>query len=320
MPQVVSLCQLPTPCHLLPRVSEDLGIELWIKRDDLTGFAMGGNKGRKLEYLMAEALATGADTVVTCGAAQSNFVRQLGAACSVLGMRCEAAVMNLPYAACHGRPTEAGREVDRAGNVVLDELLGVELAVFPDDDWEVLYEHAEKLALEAEAAGQRVYRIPIGGSSPLGAYSFVKAGEELAGGFDAVVCPSSSGSTHAGLTWVFHGTSTAVHGIACDPEPEIMEDLLRLTDGLDELTGVRKGITEADFNFHLDYAGEAYGIPSPEGRAAIEYLARREGIFLDPVYSAKAFAGCLDLVKRGVVRGRVVFWHTGGIPALFAEL
>lgn len=319
MPNLVSLCQLPTPCHRLERVSADVGLDVWIKRDDLTGFALGGNKGRKLEYLMAEARAMGADTIVSCGAAQSNFVRQLGAACSVLGIRCKAAVMNLPYAADHGRPPEAGGHMETTGNVVLDEILGVELSVFPDDDWEVLYAHAEQLAAASEASGEKVYRIPIGGSSPLGAYAFVKAAEEVGDDFDAVVCPSSSGSTHAGLTWAFHGTNTAVHGVACDPEPEIMEDLLRLTDGLDTLTGIAKGLTEKDFNFHLDYAGRAYGIGSEAGARAIEYLARREGIFLDPVYSAKAFAGFLDLAKSGVLKGKVVFWHTGGIPTLFAK-
>lgn len=317
IPDPIRFCQLPTPCHRLDRVSEDLGIDLWIKRDDLTGFAMGGNKGRKLEFLLAEALAAGADTVVTCGAAQSNFVRQLGAACSVLGLRCVAAVMNMPYAAMHGRPEDAGREFVATGNVVLDQILGVELNAFPDDDWEVLYAHAEELARSAESSGASVYRIPIGGSSPLGAYAFTLAAAELET-FDCIVTASSSGSTHSGLAWAFHGTDTRVIGVASDPEPEIMEDLVRLVEGLDELTGTSKGMTEANLELRLEWAGEAYGIPSEEGTAAIEYLARREGIFLDPVYSGKAFAGLLGLVAAGELRGRILFWHTGGGPALFA--
>jgi len=317
IPEPVRLCQLPTPCHRLSNVSDDLGLDVWIKRDDLTGFAMGGNKGRKIEYLIAEALESGADTVVSCGAAQSNFIRQLGAACSVVGLRCVAAVMNLPYAAMHGRPAEAGQELVPAGNMILDEILGVELNAFPDDDWEVLYEHAEELARSAESNGAKVFRIPIGGSSPLGAYAFALATKEL-DAFDFVVCPSSSGSTHSGLAWAFHGTGTRVIGVACDPEPEIMEDLLRLTDGLDDLTGERKGMTEGDITLRLEWAGLAYGIPSDEGTAAIEYLARREGIFLDPVYSGKAFAGLLDLAKQAELGGKVLFWHTGGVPALFA--
>ncbi len=286
---------------------------------------MGGNKGRKLEFLMAEAQHMGATTVVTCGAAQSNFVRQLGAACAMLGMKCVAAVMDLPYAdSGSGSPAPlAGRGLGggaRGGNLLLDHLLGVELHRFPDADWEILNGHAEALALRAEAHGERVYRIPIGGSSPLGAYGFVVAAREVAASeFDFIVTPCSSGSTHAGLAHAFHGSSTRVIGVACDPEPEIMEDLIRLVNGLDELTGLAHGLTEADFDFRLEWAGEAYGIPSPEGEAALERLARTEGIFLDPIYSAKAFAGLLALAESKQIGGKVVFWHTGGTPALFAE-
>lgn len=330
IPAPVRLCQLPTPCHRLDRVSEDLGLDLWIKRDDLTGFAMGGNKGRKIEYLIAEAVASGADTVVTCGAAQSNFIRQLGAACAIFGIRCVAAVMNLPFAAVHGRPAQAGADLIPAGNMVLDRILGVELNEFPDDDWEVLYAHAEELAASAESSGAKVYQVPIGGSSPLGAYAFALAIEELEQPFDTIVCPSSSGSTHSGLAWACQPSPEGgfdvvvpeilprVVGVACDPEPEIMEDLVRLVEGLDQLTGIHKRMTESDLELRLEWAGEAYGIPSPEGSAAIEYLARREGIFLDPVYSGKAFAGLLGLAHGQELSGRVLFWHTGGTPALFA--
>ena len=297
-------------------MSEILGIDLWIKRDDLTGFAMGGNKGRKLEYLMAEAQQMGADTVVTCGAAQSNFVRQLGAACAVLGMRCAAAVMPLPYAAVHGVPAHQGSV--RGGNVTLDELLGVDLRFFPDGDWEDLAREAEGLALEQESQGHRVYRIPIGGSSAVGAYAFVEAALE-AGGFDVVVTPCSSGSTHAGLAYGFHKSTTRVIGISCDPEPEIMEDLVRLVQELDAFTGQRKGMTEEALDLRLDWAGEAYGVPSPAGQSALTLLARKEGVFLDPVYTAKAFSGLIDLAHAKELRGKVLFWHTGGTPALFAE-
>lgn len=317
IPSPLRLIQRPTPCHRLDRLSDELGIDLWIKRDDLTGFAMGGNKGRKLEYLMAEAIQLQADVVVTCGATQSNFVRQLGAACSMLGMRCVAAVMDLPYAAVHGKPSYAGSHA--GGNVLLDALLGVELRRFADDDWDVLYNHADRIADELEAAGLRVYRVPIGGSSPLGAYAFVMAASEISGPFDWMLTASSSGSTQAGLAYVWHGSETRVVGIACDPEPEIMEDLVRLVGGLDELTGLAKRMAERDLDLRLDWAGEAYGVPSPAGEAAIERLARREGIFLDPIYSAKAFSGLIALAERRELTGRVLFWHTGGTPALFAE-
>jgi len=317
IPSPIRLIQRPTPCHRLERLSAELGIDLWIKRDDLTGFAMGGNKGRKLEYLMAEAVQSRANVVVTCGASQSNFIRQLGAACSMLGMRCVAAVMDLPFAAVHGKPDFEGSHA--GGNVLLDGILGVEIVRFPDDDWEVLYAHAERIADDLEAAGAAVYRIPIGGSSPLGAYAFVEAASEIEDPFDWVVTASSSGSTQGGLAYACHGTETRVVGVACDPEPEIMEDLVRLVTGLDTLTGGAKQMAEGDLDLRLDWAGEAYGVPSPAGEAALARLARREGIFLDPIYSAKAFSGLLALAEQGELGGRVLFWHTGGTPALFAE-
>jgi 1-aminocyclopropane-1-carboxylate deaminase/D-cysteine desulfhydrase-like pyridoxal-dependent ACC family enzyme len=298
----VPLCQLPTPCHRLDRASETLGIDLWIKRDDLTGFAFGGNKGRKLEYLLGEAIAANAQAVVTCGAAQSNFIRQLGAGCSMLGLRCVAAIMNLPYAAIHGRPLEAGRPVLRTGNV-----------------WEVLYAHADALADQLESQGLNVYRIPIGGSSGVGAFAFVEAAKEVGNGFDWVITPCSSGSTHAGLAYGFAGSKTKVIGLACDPEPEIMEDLVRLLDELDLVTGQSKKLAESDLEFRLEWAGSAYGVPSEESEAALTWLARTEGIFLDPVYTAKAFAGVLELARSKQISGKVLFWHTGGLPALFAN-
>lgn len=311
------LCILPTPCHRLERVSQDLKTDIWIKRDDLTGFAMGGNKGRKLEFLVHEATASGANAIVTCGAAQSNFIRQLAAACAVANIACYAAVMRMPYAALHGKPTV--QKPTGGGNLVLDALFGAQLTEFPDDDWEVLYDHAEAIALRLEADGMNVYRIPVGGSSPVGAYAFVEAARELPGTFDAVVCPTSSGSTHAGLAHAFYGTETRVIGISCDPEPEILDDLVPLIHGLDEVTGVHHKIPREAVDFRLDWAGEAYGVPSPEGEAALAYLASREGILLDPAYSAKAFAGFLDLVRSGEIGGRVLFWHTGGMPALFTH-
>jgi D-cysteine desulfhydrase family pyridoxal phosphate-dependent enzyme len=313
------LIQTPTPLHRLDRFSDELGIDLWIKRDDLTGFAMGGNKGRKLEYLLADALRQGADVLVSCGSLQSNFIRQLGAACSVHGLSCAAAAMAMPYEGTVGQPASAGLATS-GGNVLLDEMLGVDLRVFPDGPWEELFDHAEALALQLEAAGRRVYRVPIGGSSALGAYAFHQAAEEVraqAPPFDVVVCPTSSGSTQVGLAYAFRGTDTAIIGIACDPEPEMVEDLAELGVQLAVLLGV-EAMAVADLRLELGYVGEGYGIPSPLGEAANLRLARAEGIFLDPVYTAKAFSGLIDLVERGELGGRVLFWHTGGLPALFA--
>lgn len=335
----VPLILAPTPMHRLPRLSERLGLDLWIKRDDLTGFAMGGNKGRKLEYLLADALHQGADTVVTCGSIQSNFVRQLGAACAVSGIRCVAAVMNLPYLSENEKPECQGL-LATGGNALLDDLLGVDLRVFPDGTWDDLFAAAKAVAEELRSQGRKVFEVPVGGSSALGAYAFAQAGRELMDqvatsfstegaetrgtaatdekGFDWIVFASSSGSTHTGLAYAFHGTRTNVLGIACDPEPELVDDFQVLYGELEALTGQSRPMRREDWRLNLDFVGPGYGIPSEEGTQAIRLLAQTEGIFLDPIYSGKAFAGLLSLAKSGEIGGRILFWHTGGQPALFA--
>jgi len=316
-PEKISLIQGPTPLHRLNFLSDYLGIDLWIKRDDLTGFAGGGNKGRKLEYLMPEIIAGGAQAVVACGALQSNFIRQLGAACSMHSIPCHAAVMDLPYSQSAGPPSEAGLK-DQGGNVLLDELFGVKLHEYPNGEWEELYDRAEQLALKREHEEFRVYRMPIGGSSGLGAYAFHKACEEVGSGFDYVLTASSSGSTQTGLTAGFLDKGTQVIGICADPEPEVMEDLTRVADELHALFPNLPHLQEGDFDLRLDYAGEAYGVPSQAGLEAAKLAAQSEGIVLDPIYSAKAFAGLLDLADKKEIGGRVLFWHTGGFPAVFA--
>ncbi|MBS1715354.1 MAG: pyridoxal-phosphate dependent enzyme [Armatimonadetes bacterium] len=312
----IRMCCLPTPCHKLERLGSELGLDLWIKRDDLTGFGAGGNKGRKLEYLIAAALDAGADRLVTCGSRQSNFVRQLGAACAVHGFACTAAVMTLPYDQAEGKPT--GLIPESGGNVVLDELFGVELREYPDGDWLDLFSFAEEIAAEYEAKGEAVFRVPVGGSSPLGAYSFAQAAVEVGEGWDFVVVPTSSGSTHAGLAWAFHGSRTKVIGISCDPEDDLKDDLVRLATGIDGLSQVPKSMERDDFDIRKEWVGAGYNVPSPEGEAALLKMARSEGIVLDPVYSAKAFAGLLGLAARGDVHGRTLFWHTGGLPTVLA--
>ncbi len=314
-PPKVPLILAPTPLHRLERLSEQTGCDLWIKRDDLTGFALGGNKGRKLEYLMAAAIAEGAQAVVTCGSLQSNFVRQLGAACRRFGLSCHAAVMGLPYDV--GLPKGIPLRLE-GGNELLDRILGVDLRLFPDATWDDLFEHAENLAQELEARGLRVHRIPVGGSSALGAYGFVQAAREVATDFDWIVFASSSGSTQTGLAYAFHGTSTKILGIACDPEPTLVEDFAELAQGLDVVAGEGKRLGPRDFRLDLSFVGPGYGVPSDAGNEAIRRVARAEGIFLDPIYSGKAMAGLLALLEQGQISGRVLFWHTGGTPALFA--
>lgn len=318
-PPRIRLAQLPTPVHRLDRLSEDLGLDLWIKRDDLTGLAMGGNKARKLEYIMADLVARRVQAVVTCGAAQSNFVRQLGAACSMLGIECHAVVMNLPHPEGN-RPCLDDHDLQLpTGNLLLDEILGVNLIRLPNGTWDELFTAMNGLGDDLRQCGARVEVIPVGGSTGLGAYGFLKAAEEISlqGQFDTVVCPTSSGSTHVGLAYGFRGSSTRVIGVSCDVEPDPLEDVELVSHALASLLFVSP-LGRSEFLLLEGFGLPAYGVASVAGSEAATLLARREGIFLDPVYSAKAFAGLLQLAREHRLPGRTVFWHTGGMPTLFA--
>lgn len=317
LPQRFPLLQLPTPLHRLDRISDKFQAEIWIKRDDLTGFGEGGNKGRKLEYLVAAALESGADTVLSCGSSQSNFLRQLAVACSVAGLRCAAASMSLPYDKAAGKPNFPHLKA-AGGNVLLGQMAGLDLRVFPDDDWEVLYDHQAKLEDEYRENGHKVYSIPIGGSSGVGAYGFYAAAQELADHqFDWIVHSSSSGSTQTGLAYAFRGTSTQVLGIAADPEPEIAHDFAQTGEQLAHLLEVPP-LHASDYKLNFDFVGPGYGTWSQAGNEAIRELWQTEGILLDPIYSGKAFAALLSLLQAGKLSGRILFWHTGGIPSVFA--
>lgn len=298
-------------------MSDELGIDLWIKRDDLTGFAFGGNKGRKLEYLLAAAQAEGADMIVTCGSAQSNFIRQLAAGCSMLNISLVAVVMQLPY---EDEPP-IGAMMPSNGNVLLDDLLGADLVMLPNGTWEELYEATRLRAELLRSTGKNVFEIPIGGSSALGAYAFEQAGRELlqqCNDFDFVVSASSSGSTQTGLTRALLTTKTTFVGIGCDPEPEMVHEFAALSAKVDELCGTSLGLQAGDFRFDTRFVGPGYGVPSASGMEALRLLAQKEGIFLDPIYSAKAFDGLIHMAREGEISGKVCFWHTGGTPALFA--
>ncbi|MBL8087023.1 MAG: D-cysteine desulfhydrase family protein [Chthonomonas sp.] len=310
----IPLIVKPTPCHRLERASQQLGIDLWIKRDDLTGFALGGNKGRKLEYLMAQAMADGCDTIVTCGATESNFIRQLAAACAVCGIRCVAVVMETPYEDGFAPPTTPHTGI---GNPTITQLFGADIHVLPNGTWDALFAAMDAKSAELQRGGANVHTIPIGGSSGLGAYAFLQAADELPA-CDVIVCPTSSGSTLAGLQLAFEGFATRVIGIAADPEPALKDDVLRVANELRALLELPE-VDASTFDLRREFVGPGYGVPSAEGDAALRWLAQTEGILLDPIYSAKAFAGLLDMAKRGDFNGEtVVFWHTGGIPALWA--
>jgi 1-aminocyclopropane-1-carboxylate deaminase/D-cysteine desulfhydrase-like pyridoxal-dependent ACC family enzyme len=233
------------------------------------------------------------------------------------GLRFAAAVMELPYAPTGGRPdwepTAAG------GNVVLDALFEGQLYVYPDGTWDELKEKSKELAQMLTENGEKVHIMPVGGSTPTSVYGLIKGVEEIDRAFDTVIVASSSGSTHAGLAYAYHGTDTQIIGIAADPYDELADEIVGLCAGLDLLLGQDKGITKDEIDYRTEWIGEGYSVPSEEGQAASRLLARTEGIILDPVYTSKAFAGLLALAERGELSGRVLFWHTGGTPAVFGH-
>jgi D-cysteine desulfhydrase family pyridoxal phosphate-dependent enzyme len=308
----VPLAHLPTPLDYLPRLSRELaGPRIFVKRDDMTGLAGGGNKVRKLEFLVAQALAQKCDSLVTIGAPQSNHCRQTAAAAARTGLRCILILRGDPPAA-------------ETGNLLLDRLLGAEIL------WSRNRTRAEVMdaVLQAEcAAGRNPYPIPLGGSNALGSAAYVLAMEELPAQtgekFDRILFASSSGGTQAGMVAGAEsaGYEGEVLGISID---EPLDDLQELVAGIateaSRLIGVSRGFAPADIRACDDYLGEGYGIMGEPEREAIGLFARLEGILLDPVYTGRAAAGMIGLIRRGIIRKgeTILFWHTGGVPALWA--
>ncbi|ALZ84558.1 D-cysteine desulfhydrase [Pseudomonas oryzihabitans] len=306
-----------TPLDVLPRLSAELGRPIYCKRDDTTSLALGGNKVRKLEYLVAEALAAGADTLVTAGAIQSNHVRQTAAVAAQQGLECVALLEN-PLGT-----TDPGYL--HGGNRLLLELFGAQIrsVAVLDDPLNQLEAEAERLRQQ----GRTPRVIPIGGSSALGALGYVRAGLELAGQLDAldlqpaaVILASGSAGTQAGLDLAFHHLRPGmpVIGITVSrTQAEQLPKVALLRQQLAELLGVTA--PEDPPVLRDGYFGPRYGEPNPGTLAAIRCLGRLEGLVLDPVYTGKAMAGLLDLVTTDALPpGPVVFLHTGGAPGTFA--
>ncbi len=317
----VPLAHIPTPLEPLSRMSEALGgPRLWIKRDDCTGLASGGNKTRKLEYLLAEALELGADTVLTPGAVQSNHVRQTAAAAARLGLECHVLLED------EVRRDDA--EYARSGNLLIDRLCGAHIHDYARGT--DMQRALETLVDELRAAGRRPYAIPVGGSSAVGALGYVRCAKELLEqsetlGFDLdlVVHASGSAGTQAGLLAGFSafGAEIPVLGIcvsrsAGEQEEKVAGLLAETLDILETPAQFPREFVRANG----DYVGEGYGIPTAEMISAVTLGARLEGLLLDPVYTGKAMAGLIDLVRNGSLGSakNVVFLHTGGAVTLFA--
>ncbi len=317
----VSLAHLPTPLEHLPRLSEQLGgPQVWVKRDDCTGLATGGNKTRKLEFSMAAALDAGADTIVTVGAFQSNHVRQTAAAACKLGLRCEVLLEHRV-----DKPTD---DYLQSGNVLLDHLFGVNLREYPaGTDFDAAM---ADVAAEVRAAGGSAYIIPGGASNRIGALGYVNCALELVNQanerglvIDHLVTATGSAGTQGGLIVGLKAMHSGIPllGIGVSaPQDTQEEKVFDLACETADYIGAAGVVARADVVANCDYVGEGYGIPTDAMNDAVLLLARLEGLLFDPVYSGKALAGLIDLVSKGHFEGakNIVFLHTGGSAALFA--
>jgi D-cysteine desulfhydrase len=327
---VMNLAQFPrrrytegeTPIEEIPQFSRWLGgPKIYIKRDDLLGLTSGGNKTRKLEFLVADALKKGADTLITCGAVQSNHCRLTLAAAVKEGLKCRLVLEERV-------PNSYNPEA--SGNNFLYKLLGVEkIKVVPGGA--DLMKEMQEVADEVAAEGRKAYIIPGGGSNEIGATGYVACAQEINSQLfemglkiDYIVTASGSAGTHAGLVTGFYGTNSnlPVIGISVRNEKEKQEqNVYNLVQKTAERVGIKEGfIPREAVKVFDDYVGPGYSLPTDEMVEAIKMLARTEGILLDPVYTGKAMAGLIGLVRKGYFSqdDKVLFIHTGGSPALYA--
>ena len=312
----VPLAHLPTRIEFLPRLSDTLGgPQLFCKRDDQTGLGFGGNKTRKLEFLLGEALAQNAKTLISVGAIQSNHCRQTAALAARFGLDC---ILVL-----------SGSEPEIAsGNLFLDHLFGAEVVWTTRENRDQVLEATINKAREK---GRAPYKIPYGGSSPVGMMGYVNAMKELREdedregvNFDWIVTASSSGGTQAGMilgavTYLFRGK---ILGIAIEgTSTEIKENISALVRDCVQLNKQTVNFGEDLVIVDDHYTGGGYGVMGEPEIEAIRLFASLEGLLLDPVYTGRAAAGLIDLIRKGFFRkaDKVLFWHTGGTPALFAE-
>lgn len=309
----LNFAHLPTPIEELPNLSNALnGPRIFVKRDDQTGLAFGGNKTRKLEFLVAEAREQGADLLISGGAMQSNHCRQTAAAAARYGFECKLVLTGV-------KPEQA------SANLLLDQLFGAEIITVEDRAFrdEIL----QKTFDDAVAAGKKPYLVPYGGSSPTGALAYAFAVEEYMKQnvqADWIVFGTSSGGTHAGLVLgqrVF-GYKGKVLGISIDePEEELKSHVSDLASRASQKLGEQIQFLRTDVLATEDYCQAGYGVFGEGEREAIYLFAKHEGLLLDPVYTGRAGAGMIDLIRKGFFKKdeTILFWHTGGQPALFAD-
>jgi D-cysteine desulfhydrase len=324
-PPQINLARLPTPLQPLRRLSEKYGIELYIKRDDLSGIALSGNKIRKLEFVLADALAQKADTVITCGGAQSNHCRATAIAAAMLGLSCRL-LLRTPDPLNPPKPE---------GNILLDRMAGAEIVWITPDEYQQRDELMSREAASIEASGRKAYTIPEGASNALGALGYIRAAEELVnditntlGGGNqtcTIINAAGSGGTSAGLILgakIFDLNARITSVNVCDDRDYFVQAIGNICDQ-----------ANADYQLNIDfdrrrdvdiidgYVGLGYALSQTEELELICKVARTEGIFLDPVYSGKAFYGMIQELKRdpNCFGGRIIFIHTGGLFGLFPK-
>jgi D-cysteine desulfhydrase family pyridoxal phosphate-dependent enzyme len=308
----VKLAFLPTPLEHLTRLSNYLGgPEILVKRDDLTGLAGGGNKVRKLEYLLADAQGHGARCLVTTGAVQSNHCRQTAAAAAKTGLDC--------YLVLAGDPLPQA-----TGNFLLDKILEAKIIHCKQAERDSkLKETFDRLWSD----GKRPYLIPYGGSNPIGATAYIEAMAEmklLDRPVDWIIFPTSSGGTQSGMIIgkVVYGIPSRILGISVDRSgKELRGTITRLISETVDRLGLSSDIGNEEILINDEYIGEGYGIMGPAEIEAVRLFASLEGLLVDPVYTGRAAAGLIDLIRKGRIKKgqRVLFWHTGGLPAIFAQ-
>lgn len=316
----VSLAHLPTPLELMPRLSKHVGgPNIYVKRDDCTGLGTGGNKTRKLEFLMADAMQKNADVIITQGAVQSNHARQTAAAACKLGMACELIFER--------RVVDASDAYLASGNVLLDRIFGANIRdVDKGTDMDA---EMEKLAADLRSDGKNPYIIPGGGSNPTGALGYVDCALEFLGQanregivIDHVVHATGSAGTQAGLLVGLKASSANIPllGIGVNAAKDAQEEKVwKLAQATADFVGAPGRVAREDVIANCDYVGDGYGLPTKAMNDAVMLLARTEGVLFDPVYSGKGLAGMLDLIEQGFFKQskNILFVHTGGSAGLF---
>ncbi len=319
-PDALSLAQTPTPLQALDRLSAELnGPRIWVKRDDLTGSVLSGNKVRKLEFVLAEALRQGCDTLITCGGMQSNHCRATAVLAAQVGLKAHLLLRGEP----DGSPD---------GNLLLGHLCDATISHYPPKVYRKTLEQLfEQWSEHYRAQGRKAFSIPTGASDGLGLWGYIKCCEELKGDFkqhqinpELIVCASGSGGTQAGLTagCILHEMDSRVLGVAvCDDKHYFKQKVLEDVQDWKNRYGISLALDEGKIETDDQHVGPGYGLPSEEHLQTIKHLAKLEGLILDPVYTGKAFAALIDKIKSGELAGvsDVVFVHTGGIFGVFPQ-